>query len=632
MAKKTDPTCYDGNSIEVVEGLAHVRQRPGMYIGSTGSRGLHHLVWEIVDNAIDEATNGFATEVSVVMHKDGSISVSDDGRGIPVEINQKKKIPAVRLVFEVLGAGGKFNNKNYKTSGGLHGVGASVVNALSKWLEVKVFRDGKEYFLRYEKTKLIKGVLEVGKTSKTGTVVSFFPDDVIFESIEFKHETLRNRLKELAFLNKGVKIQLTDEIKDKTETFQYSGGIGQFVEFINEGKDPITPKVVSISGEKDGVFVELAMQYTTGFSENIYSFVNNIPTTEGGKHDEGFRSALTRAFNEYIKQQNAEKKRNKKEVSLQGADTTEGLTAILSVKMAHIEFDGQTKSRLGNPEVKGIVYNLVYEGLMTFLKDNKKAAASILDRIINAYDSREAAKAARDIVRKKNKLNAASVLVVGKLANCSSKDPKECELFIVEGDSAGGSAKQGRNRKTQAVLPLKGKPLNVEKKKVKDILENEELSSLIRAINAGFANDFNVESRRYGKVIIATDADVDGSHIRLILITFFYRYMRPLLDAGHLYIAQPPLYKVSSGSKMEYAYSDKELDKLKLKMGKGCVIQRYKGLGEMNPDQLFDTTMDASNRILVRITTEEAAMADTLLSIVMGSRVDVRKEYLEENM
>lgn len=624
-------TRYDASSIQVIEGLEHVRQRPGMYIGTTGIKGLHHLVWEIVDNAIDEVMNGFANKISVKINKDGSISIADNGRGIPVDKHPTEKIPAVRLVFEVLGAGGKFGNGSYKTSGGLHGVGAAVVNALSEWLKVRVYRDSKIYEVKYKKSKLVQDLKVVGKTKKTGTEVSFLPDKKIFKSIEFKYETLKNRLRELAFLNKGAEITLLRDADNLKETFKYSGGISQFVEFINEGKESIG-KVVYISGQKNGVDVELAFQYSTGYTENIYSFANNINTSEGGKHDEGFRAALTRALNEYIKEQNSVRQRGRKEISLQGADTTEGLTAVLSVRMKDIQFEGQTKKRLGNPEIRGMVFNIVYEGLMEFLNKDKKGAKAILDKVISSYEEREASRTAREIARKKNKLSKSSLVSVEKLASCSSRNPRERELFIVEGDSAGGSAKQGRDRRTQAILPLKGKPMNVEKKSIKDVLNNQELVSIIRAIDAGIGSDFDVESIKYHKIIIATDADVDGSHIRLILLTFFYRYMRPLIEKGHVYIAQPPLYKVYNKTKSEYAYSDTDLERAKKKVGRNYIIQRYKGLGEMNPDQLYETTMNPKTRTLIKVTVEDAALADYLLSIAMGSRVEPRKAYLEKHL
>ncbi len=621
---------YDASAIQVIEGLEHVRQRPGMYIGTTGSKGLHHLVWEIVDNAIDEAMNGFADKIVVTLNSNGSVTVFDNGRGIPVDIHPTEKIPAVRLIFEVLGAGGKFNNSYYKTSGGLHGVGAAVVNALSEWLNVRVYRDHKIYEIEYRNSKLVQDLKVIGQTTiKSGTEITFLPDKNIFETTEFKYETIRNRLRELAFLNKGVSISLLRAADGTKEKFKYNGGISQFVEFINEGKETIG-KVVYISGQKNGVDVELAFQYTTGYTENIYSFVNNINTSEGGKHDEGFRAALTRALNEFIKEQNSERQRGKKEISLQGTDTTEGLTAVLSVRMSNVQFEGQTKKRLGNPEVKGIVYNIVYEWLKEYLNKDKRGAKAILDKVISSYEEREASKAAREIARQKNRLSKTSLISVEKLAGCSSRDPKERELFIVEGDSAGGSAKQGRDRRTQAILPLRGKPMNVEKKSIKDVLNNQELVSIIKAIDGGVGSDFDINNIKYHKIIIATDADVDGSHIRLILLTFFYRYMRPLIENGHVYIAQPPLYKVYNKDRYEYAYNDEDLKRAKKKIGKNYLIQRYKGLGEMNPEQLYETTMNPKTRSLIKVTIEDAALADSMLSIIMGNKVDSRKTYLEK--
>ena len=629
--KLKDESTYSADDIDVVEGLEHVKQRPGMYIGSTGSKGLHHLIWEIVDNSIDEVSNGFGTKIKVNINKNGSITIEDDGRGIPIDIHKQKKIPAVRLIFEIIGAGGKFNTStSYKTSGGLHGVGAAVVNALSKTVDIEICRDKKKYGIKYKNSKISQDLKVIGKSTKTGTKVTFMPDDKVFETVKFNYSTLKNKLKELAFLNKGILIELSSDIDDKQDSFKFDGGIDEFVASINEGKDIINSPIY-ITGEKDDILVEVALQYTQGYSENIYSYVNNINTLEGGKHEEGFRTGLTRSINEFFKAEESKKKRPK-EIAFQGSDVVEGLTAILSIKMRNVEFEGQTKTKLGNPEVRGIVLSIVYEGLVKELNKNKSNTKKILDKITNAYESRHAAKAARDIARKKSKLNNASIVSIGKLADCSSKNPKEKEIFIVEGESAGGSAKQGRNRKTQAILSLKGKPMNVEKKSIKDILNNEEMVSLIRAVNGGIGAEFNVDNINYHKIIIATDADVDGSHIRLILLTFFYRYMRPLIEGGYVYIANPPLFKIYNKTKSEYAYSIEDLEKVKKKFGKNYSIQRYKGLGEMNPDQLFDTTMCPDNRTLIRVSMEDSAEADKLLSIAMGTKVAPRREYLEEHL
>lgn len=622
---------YKAESIQVFEGLEHVRKRPDMYIGDTEQKGLHHLIWEILDNSIDEISAGFGNKITVVIEEDGAITVEDDGRGIPVDKHAKHKMEAVRLVFEKLGAGGKFDNKTYKTSGGLHGVGASVVNALSTSLVAQVHRDGKIYQLNYINGKLKGGIKETGKTKRTGTTVRFYPDESIFSSIDFKHSIIKNRLQELAFLNSGVTIVFKDQRRNTENEFCYKTGLKAFIDYLSEGKK-IVSNAIHFSREVDDVVLDVALRYTDDQVENVFSFVNNIPTHNGGKHDEGFRAALTRALNETIKLQNQEKKRGKNNISVQGSDATEGIICILSLRMGNPKFGGQTKNKLSNPEIKGTVMSIVYEELMKAFSKNDKIIKDIIERVSVSVKSRESAKAARDLQKKKKDLKSNPLFSSGKVANCTSKMAHESEIFIVEGDSAGGSAKAGRNIRTQAILPLKGKPLNVEKKRLIDILNNSELRELIQELGCGIGNEFDLEKLKYHKIIIMTDADVDGAHIRLILITFFYRYMRPLLEEGMLYIAMPPLYKVYNKKKMEYALTDKELDAAIKKVGRGYELQRYKGLGEMDAKQLWETTMNPINRTLIRLSIDDAVAIDKSLSIFMGTDVKPRKEYIDENL
>lgn len=626
-----DKKNYGAESIQVIEGLDHVRKRPDMYIGSTGEVGLHHLVWEIIDNSIDEATNGYATAISVTL-RDNTIEIADNGRGIPVEIHPEKKISAARLVFEVLGAGGKFNGESYKTHGGLHGVGASVVNALSSSLKVVIHRDKKAYSFSYKNSKLVEDVHTKGKSTKHGTIVTFTPDLSFFEDdVKFSRHIISSRLRELAFLNPGTKITFSDDKSDAPEVFLYQKGLQDFLAYINEDKDTVG-KSIFIEGEKDGCYVSAALQYTADYTEDIYSFANNIATTDGGKHDEGFRAALTRALNETIKLHNAEKKRNRKDVVLQGSDAAEGLSAIISVRVPEPKFSGQTKAKLANAEVKGIVMSVIYDGLMEYFSKNPKASKDIIDKTIASYNYRESARTTRELNKQKNKLNGGSLFPVGKLADCSSSNSKEREVFIVEGDSAGGSAKAGRDQRFQAILPLRGKPLNVEKKSVKDLLSNEELTSIIQAFGTGFGKDFNIEALKYNKIIIATDADVDGHHIQVILLTFFYRYMRPLIEEGYVYLAKPPLYKIFNEKRIEYAYSDRELEQVKKKLGAGFQVQRYKGLGEMDASQLWDTTMNPDSRTLCRVTIDDAVMANKLITILMGNKTEPRRKYIMDHI
>jgi len=628
---------YQANDIQVLEGLDAVRMRPGMYVGTTGQRGLHHLLWEIVDNSIDEAANGFATVIEVIMHDDGSVSVIDDGRGIPVDIHDTMKIPGVQVVFTQLHAGGKFNTNNYNYSGGLHGVGASVVNALSRWLEVEVAVDGQLYRQRYEsimedgKMQVGKPVTELerlGKTSKSGTKIRFLPDDRVFEDIHMNVEVIAKRLKELAFLNKGIKMVLIDErpdAKQEKRTFHYTGGLVDFVEYLNEDKSAIHPEVIYFEGEREEVHAQVAIQYTDSYTESIFSYVNNIPTTEGGTHETGFKTAVTKVLNDFIKRLNLYKGKNG---GLSGEDFREGMTAIISVKMHNVQFDGQTKTKLGNTEARTSLEYIVTEQLLNYLEniDHQETLKAILEKAISAAKVREAARKAKDITRKKNSLESAPL--VGKLASCTGRDPKLNELFIVEGDSAGGSAKQGRDRRFQAILPLRGKPLNAEKKRLDQVLANQEFRTIISALGTGIEEEFNIDNLKYDKVIILADADQDGAHIRAILLTFFFRYMKELITKGHVYIGMAPLYKISKGNKAIYAYNDDELTAAVKTLGKGYTIQRYKGLGEMNPEQLWETTMNPANRSIVKVTIEDAADAERLVTILMGDKVDSRRQYI----
>ncbi|MBW2977330.1 DNA topoisomerase (ATP-hydrolyzing) subunit B [Candidatus Woesearchaeota archaeon] len=615
---------YGAKEIQVLAGLEAVRKRPGMYIGDTSIRGLHHLVYEAVDNSIDEAMAGFCTKINVIIHKDGFVSVIDNGRGIPVDIHPKLKIPAVQVVLTKLHAGGKFDSKIYKVAGGLHGVGISVTNALSEKLIVDVMRDNKIYRQEYEKGKPVSELKVVGESKETGTKISFLPDHEIFPEIIFHFDLLSLRLRELAFLNKGLEINLKDEREEgKENNFKYEGGVISFVEFINKNKTPLH-KPIYFDKIQDEYEVEIAMQYNDGYRENIHSFANNINTIEGGTHLNGFKSALTRVFNSYIK------KNNLGEMSLAGDDVREGLSAVVSIKLREPQFEGQTKAKLGNSEVKGVVDSIVTDKLSSFLEENPDVAKNIALKMLNAATAREAARKARELTRRKGILETGSL--PGKLADCSSRDPAKTELFIVEGDSAGGSAKQGRNREFQAILPLKGKILNVEKARLNKVVENNEIVTMITALGTGIAEEFNINKARYHKIVIMTDADVDGNHITCLLLTFFYRYMRPLIEAGYVYIAMPPLYKIQKGKEKIYVYNEKEKEAAIVKLGKeGVHLQRYKGLGEMNPHQLWDTTMDPSTRILKKVDIEDAVKADEMFTILMGSEVEPRRKFIEEH-
>ncbi|MFR7874760.1 MAG: DNA topoisomerase (ATP-hydrolyzing) subunit B [Christensenellales bacterium] len=627
---------YNAEQIQVLEGLEAVRKRPGMYIGSVSIRGLHHLVYEIVDNCVDEALAGYCTHIHIIIEKGNIISVEDDGRGIPVDIHPKTHISAAETVYTVLHAGGKFGgDSGYKVSGGLHGVGASVVNALSEWAEVTIQRDGGIYQMKFQRGKTVEKLTEVGKSKKTGTKVRFLADSTIFETLNYDFDTLEERFREIAFLNKGLHIVIEDQRDDENlrkSEFCFEGGLNSFVEFLNKNKEKIHPLPIYI--EKDGeVPVEIAIQYTTAYSENIYTFVNNINTIEGGTHLEGFKRGVTKVFNDYARNHNILKD---KDGNLQGEDIREGMTAVISVKVKEPQFEGQTKTKLGNSNVTGIVQSMVVEALTPFLEENPSVAKAILEKCISASRAREAARKARELVRRKNSLE--STTLPGKLADCSEKDASQCEVYIVEGDSAGGSAKQGRDRRFQAILPLWGKMLNVEKSRADKIYNNDKLQPVILAVGAGIGADFDITKIRYGKVIIMADADVDGAHIRTLLLTFFFRYMRPLIENGNVYLAQPPLYKLSKkGMQDIYCYTDDDLTRAYKELAeKGIAreqvgIQRYKGLGEMNPEQLWETTMDPKSRILIKVTMEDAMKADQIFNVLMGDEITPRREFIEKN-
>ena len=632
---------YSATDIQVLEGLDAVRMRPGMYIGSTGARGLHHLIWEIVDNAIDEASNGFATEITVTLKKDGSCEVTDNGRGIPVDIHPQLGVSGVEVVYTQLHAGGKFNNKNYAYSGGLHGVGASVVNALSEWVTVDVFRDYSHYHIRFEsyedrKTgKIVSGhavapLEKVGNTRKRGTQVCFKPDPRVFEDTHFNGDTVRRRVRELAYLNQGVRFVFTDE-REKDEArrrreYCYEGGLADFVQYLNTDKQTITGPI-TFEGRREGTLLRVAIQYTDSYTENIYSFVNNVPTGEGGTHETGFKAAVTKAFNDYARRVGLLKE---KDNNLSGEDFREGMTAVVYAGVQKPQFEGQTKGRLGNTEVRPVVEAICLEQLSLFLDDlkNQEVATRIVEKAVKAAKVREAARKARDVARQKNQLEAAPL--VGKLSSCTGRNWKENELFIVEGDSAGGSAKQGRDRRFQAILPLRGKPLNAEKKRIDQVLANEEFRSIITALGTGIGEEFDLSHLKYDRVIILSDADQDGAHIRAILLTFFFRYMRELVTDGHVYIGMPPLYCAKKGAEHIYCFDEKELARATKKLGRGYSVQRYKGLGEMNPEQLWETTMNPNGRKMVQVTIEDLAEAERRVTVLMGDKVEPRREYIQE--
>ncbi|MCF7931865.1 MAG: DNA topoisomerase (ATP-hydrolyzing) subunit B [Acholeplasmataceae bacterium] len=619
---------YDASNIQILEGLEAVRKRPGMYIGSTGSTGLHHLVQEIVDNAIDEALGGYATEVSLELLEGEIIRVTDNGRGIPVDLHPKSHRPAVETILTTLHSGGKFDGKSYKVSGGLHGVGASVVNALSEWYLVEIYRDGKTYEQRYERGVPVTDVTVIGTSTHTGTVVTFKADGKVFtETTVYDYEILRNRIQQLAFLNKGLRISIADKRHESPteEAYCYSGGIIEYVGYLNGNRAKVNEDIIYMEKVVDEIILEVAMQYNDSYNSNLYSFANNIPTKEGGHHEDGFKMALTRVMNNYAHEYNI----LKKDESFIGDDVREGMTAILSVKHPNPQFEGQTKTKLGNPEVRGITSQVVGEGLERYLQENPTDAKAITEKCVTAMRARIAARKARDATRRKSPLDQLGF--ASKLADCRSKDPARSEMYIVEGDSAGGSAKQGRDSEFQAILPLRGKVLNVEKARLDKILSNKEILSMITAIGTGIGEEFDIEKARYHKIVIMTDADIDGAHIRTLLLTFFFRYMRPLIDLGYIYIAQPPLYKVQSGKRIAYLYNEAELEKTLAEFGGRPGIQRYKGLGEMNPEQLWDTTMDPGNRTLLQVSLFDAMDADHVFSMLMGEEVEPRKLFIQEN-
>ncbi|HAA89713.1 MAG: DNA gyrase subunit B [Thermoanaerobacterales bacterium 50_218] len=616
---------YDASQIEVLEGIEAVRRRPGMYIGNTGSKGLHQLVFELIDNSVDEALAGYCDHIEVILHKDGSVTVSDNGRGIPVDIHPQTGRPAVEAALTLLHAGGKFGGNGYEISGGLHGVGLSVVNALSRWLEVEIKRDGKKYFQRYERGKISSPVKEIGVSEETGTKIRFLPDAKIFSERKFNREIIVNRLRDLSFLNRGVKFFFRDENTGEEVSFLHEGGIIDFVKILNKNKEVLHEQPVYFNATRDGIWIEVAMQYHDGYVENIYSFVNNIHTQEGGTHETGFKTALTRVVNDYARRLGILKNGGP---GLSGEDVREGLTAVLNIRMKEPQFEGQTKTKLGNSEVRGIVDSLTTEYLSAFFEENPGPARLITEKAVRAARAREAARKARELTRRKSALD--HVALPGKLADCVSRDPAECELYLVEGDSAGGSAKQGRDRRYQAILPLRGKIINAEKARLDKLLANEEIKSIITAIGTGILDDFDLSKARYHRIVIMSDADVDGSHIRTLLLTFFYRYMRPLIEAGYVYIAQPPLYRVRKGKEQYYVYSDQELQQLLERLQTTNVeIQRYKGLGEMNAEQLWETTMNPEKRIMLQVTLNDAVKADEIFTILMGEKVEPRREFIQ---